>query len=152
MTHSRRIDRIYRKEGNMNRFKWILWSTLIAGLFFFPLAAIAQQQPTTPAPAAPQQPPMAAPAKPQQPPMAAVAKPAGLSGKITAIDMAANTVVVEVPRGKQMFTLGGPLAPKAKLTKGGKSAKLANFKQGDQVIVSYKSTPKGPVIQSLAAK
>ncbi|MGE5257614.1 MAG: hypothetical protein ACM3KE_13130 [Hyphomicrobiales bacterium] len=81
--------------------------------------------------------------------MAKPAEPAGLSGKITAIDIAANTVVVDVPMGKQMFTVAGPLAPMAKLTKAGKSAKLSDFKQGDHVRVSYKSTAKGPVIEKL---
>jgi hypothetical protein len=144
----------------MNRYQWVFRGVLITGLLFLPLAAIAQQQPSTAAPvqappssmAQPAQAPpspMAKPAQTPQAPMAKPAEPAGLSGKITAIDMAANTVVVDVPMGKQMFTVGGPLAPMAKLTKAGKPAKLSDFKQGDHVKVSYKSTAKGPVIEKL---
>jgi hypothetical protein len=114
----------------LNRFKCIFCGVLIIIFLCLPLAAAAQQQPATAPPA----------------------KSGELSGKITAIDMTASAVVVEVPMGKQMFTVGGPLAPKAKLTKHGKPAKLGEFKQGDQVSVGFKSTAQGPVIQSLSAK
>jgi hypothetical protein len=96
--------------------------------------------------------PLSAGVAQQQPAISAAAQSGGLSGKITAIDTSANTVVIEVPKDKQMFTVAGPLAPMGKLSKGGKSAKLSDFKPGDQVSVSYKSTPNGPVIQSLVAK
>lgn len=62
--------------------------------------------------------------------MAAPAKSVTVSGRITAVDTAANTLVVDVAKGKQMFTGGGPLAPKATMTRGGKAAKLSVFKQG----------------------
>lgn len=113
----------------MNRITSILAGILIGSLFFTPFVGAAQQQA-----------------------MAALAKSGTVSGKITAVDMAANTVVVDVTKGKQMFTVGGPLALNAKLTKAGKAAKLSDFKQGDQVTVGYKSTANGPMINSIATK
>ena len=74
------------------------------------------------------------------------------SGKVTAVDSNANTIVVDVGQGKKMSTVAGPLAPKATLTRGGKAAKLSDFRNGDNVSVSYSSGADGPVINKVSAK
>jgi hypothetical protein len=77
-------------------------------------------------------------------------------GKITAIDLMHKTVVVDVPVGKtaseeHIFTVGGPLAPDAKLIKGSRSAKLKDFEVGDRVTVIWKPIETGHLILSLKA-
>ena len=78
-------------------------------------------------------------------------------GKITAIDLAHKTVVVEVPVGnpkvgEQLFTVGGPLSHDAELKRGGRSAKLEDFHVGDRVTVLWKAIETGHLILSLEAK
>jgi hypothetical protein len=75
-----------------------------------------------------------------------------MTGYIAAIDRAFNTVVIEVPMAGKTFTVGGPLAPDAKLKRGGHSADLADYLVGDQVVVTWKHTKEGHLILSLTAK
>ena len=80
------------------------------------------------------------------------AKTYNMTGKISAIDMAYKTVVIEVPMAGKIFTVAGPLAPDAKLTKNMKPAGLNDFMVGERVTVKWHSTPQGHVIDRLAAK
>jgi hypothetical protein len=75
-----------------------------------------------------------------------------MTGKVSGIDTAHNTVVIEVPLGSQMFTVGGPLDSNATLTKDGKSVSLQDFKVGERVKVRWRSTPEGHVIEALSAR
>ena len=75
-----------------------------------------------------------------------------MSGKITAVDVADNTAVIECPEGKKMFTVAGPFDSKAVLKKGGKVSKLEDFKAGEQVQVKWKAVPDGHLILMLSAK
>jgi hypothetical protein len=75
-----------------------------------------------------------------------------MTGKITAIDSGANTVVVDVPVHGKMLTVGGPLSQKAVLKKGGKSVGLNDFSVGDKVTVKWMTTGNGPMIEGLHAK
>ena len=75
-----------------------------------------------------------------------------MTGDITAIDLAHNTVVIEVPLAGKMFTVGGPLSSKAVLKKGGQSVGLADFRVGDRVIVIWEATEQGHLILSLKAR
>ena len=75
-----------------------------------------------------------------------------MAGEIAAIDLGHNTVVVEVPVGKRLFTVGGPLSPEAILNRGGQSVGLADFHAGDRVTVTWEATEKGHFIVSLKAK
>jgi hypothetical protein len=75
-----------------------------------------------------------------------------MTGYITAIDLPFNTVVIEVPIAGKTFTVGGSLAPNAKLKRGGYSAHLADYMVGDQVVVMWKHTGEGHLILSLTAK
>jgi hypothetical protein len=75
-----------------------------------------------------------------------------MSGKITAIDLPSQNVMIECPTGGQIFTVGGPLSPNAVLKIGGKSVRLDDFGLGTSVTVKWKSTENGPVILMLKAK
>ena len=72
-----------------------------------------------------------------------------MTGKITAINQDRNTVVIEVPLEKGLFTVGGPLSSNAVLKKRGKSARLSDFAVGEQVKVRWRSTEKGHVIEMI---
>ena len=80
------------------------------------------------------------------------AKAYKMTGKISAIDLAYSTIVIQVPMASKIFTVGGPLAANAKLRKGNKMATLNDFKVGERVTVDWHSTPQGHVIDRLVAK
>ena len=50
-----------------------------------------------------------------------------MNGKIRGIDLNHQTIVIEVPLGSTLFTVGGPLASDAKLTRSGQPATLSDF-------------------------
>ena len=76
-----------------------------------------------------------------------------MTGDISAIDLAYNTVVVKVPlAGEKTFIVGGPLSSGAVLKKGSKPVNLEDFRVGDRVTVKWESTEQGHVILSLNAK
>ena len=75
-----------------------------------------------------------------------------MTGKLTAIDTAYNTVVIDVPLGKKIFTVAGPLSPKAVLRKGEKPAHLTDFMVGGSVKVKWQATDEGHLITALEAK
>ena len=74
-----------------------------------------------------------------------------MSGEISAIDLDLNTVVIEVPLGERLFTIGGPLSYDAVLKRGGQSVGLGDFRRGDQVTVKWEATARGHLIRSLKA-
>ena len=75
-----------------------------------------------------------------------------MTGKISAIDQAYDTIVIEVPMVSKTFTVGGPLATDAELVKNNQTAGLNDFNVGEQVTVKWHSTPQGHVIDRLVAK
>jgi hypothetical protein len=75
-----------------------------------------------------------------------------MTGKISAIDLAYDTVVIEVPMVSKTFTVGGRLADEAVLLKNNQTAGLSDFSVGEQVTVKWHSTPQGHVIDRLVAK
>ena len=72
-----------------------------------------------------------------------------MKGEITAIESVYNTVVIEVPMGKRMFTVGGPLSSEAILKKGAQCVSLTDFVVGDEVTVKWKATDSGHIIEML---
>ena len=70
-------------------------------------------------------------------------------GEITAIDIAYNTVVVEVSLGGEMYAVGGPISPRAVLRKAGRPAALADFVIGDIVTVKWGITKEGYIVEAL---
>ena len=75
-----------------------------------------------------------------------------MTGKITAVNLDHQTVVIEVPLASKMFTVAGPLAPDAELSKNMKTADLGDFMVGERVTVRWHSTPVGHVIDRLVAR
>ena len=75
-----------------------------------------------------------------------------LGGKISAINLSENIVVVKCPVGSTFLTVGGQLANKPVLMKGDMSVSLNDFKVGEHVLVGWKSMANGPVIDRLIAK
>ncbi len=75
-------------------------------------------------------------------------------GKISAIDLKFNTVVIDVPlTEKKIFTVAGPLAKDVTLKKGNKkNVTLKDFKVGDKVVVEWEPTPEGHLIKRLVSK
>jgi hypothetical protein len=72
-----------------------------------------------------------------------------MTGKIVAIDQRFNTVVIEVPLGEKMFTVGGPLSSGSTLRKDGQPAGLTDFSVGDQVRVKWRATDGGHLIEMM---
>jgi hypothetical protein len=75
-----------------------------------------------------------------------------MSGKVKAVDLQYDTAVIDCHEGKKIFTVAGPLAPKAELRKGGKPAHLKDFEEGESVSVKWKAVPEGHLILMLTAK
>ncbi len=75
-----------------------------------------------------------------------------MSGKITAINLQHNNVVIECPANGQIFTVGGPLSTNVELKIGEKSVRLSDFSVGTPVNVKWKATENGPVILMMQAK
>jgi hypothetical protein len=82
----------------------------------------------------------------------AAARMAPVTGTISAIEPAAQTVVIEFPQGQQKFTVGGPFSPQAVVKKGGKTAHLEDFHVGDQVRASWLHTANGHEMSHLEAR
>lgn len=70
-------------------------------------------------------------------------------GEITGIEIGSQTVVVEVPLGSQLYTVGGELSPDTTLKKGGMKANLDDFRVGDVVRVGWKKTERRHKIEFL---
>jgi hypothetical protein len=67
---------------------------------------------------------------------------------MTAFESVQNTMVIEVPAGKGMFTVAGPLASEALFKEGGQCAGLTDsVGGGDQVTVKWRGTDKGQMIE-----
>jgi hypothetical protein len=75
-----------------------------------------------------------------------------MRGKISAIDLTYDTVVIEVPLIGKTFTVGGPLAHDAVLERNDKPAQLSEFRIGEWVTVKWEHTEKGHLIVFLKAK
>lgn len=74
-----------------------------------------------------------------------------LGGKISAITLSENIVVVKCPEGSAILTVGGRLAKDPELLIRKKPAALQDFKVGEHVLVGWKSTANGPIIERLIA-
>jgi hypothetical protein len=73
-------------------------------------------------------------------------------GEITAIDLKFNTIVVQVPMGDRLFTVGGPLAAEARLFRQNRDAGLEAFNVGETVVVRWHSTKNGHIIDRLTLR
>ena len=75
-----------------------------------------------------------------------------MTGKIRTIDRAYNTVVIEVPLEKGMFTVGGSLSPDAVLTKAKQKVTLEEFAVGDRVVVLWRHKDSGHIINAIKGR
>ena len=75
-----------------------------------------------------------------------------MTGKISVVNLADNVVVIQVPMGEQIFTVGGPIDAAATLTKNGGSVELKVFEVGETAKVKWRSTPNGHVIEALSVR
>jgi len=75
-----------------------------------------------------------------------------MTGEITAIEPPHSTAVIEVPLEKGMFTVAGPLSEYAVLKKRGASAALTDLASGDKVIVRWRATCQGHIIDEIIAE
>lgn len=75
-----------------------------------------------------------------------------MSGRISAINTDAGTVVVQVPvKNNQMMTVAGPVVKKATLKKKGRKIDLGGFQVGDHVQITWQKTDKTLLIKRLIA-
>ena len=73
-----------------------------------------------------------------------------MTGKISAMDLAYHTVVIDVPLANgQTFVVGGPLASNAVLKDTGMPPKLSDFHAGQRVVVKWSPTHQGHLIRML---
>ena len=77
--------------------------------------------------------------------------PVGLVGKIVAVTPTSQTIVVDVPFGKETLRLGAEATDATKILVGGKQASLNALKEGERVRISYHRTAAGDVANSVVA-
>ena len=77
--------------------------------------------------------------------------PAGLVGKIVAVTPTSQTIVVDVPLGKETLRIGAEATDATKILVGGKKASLNALKEGERVRISYHRTNMGDVANSVVA-
>ena len=125
----------------------VLWPGMLAmalGLVVLrPSQSMAQQAPaTTEEQQAPSQ--TEAPAAPAGKHMAAATeKPAGLVGTVAAVEPASQTLVVDVPLGKEVLRVGAFVTPSTKIEAGGKSLPLASLQAGERVRMNFRRIATG---------
>ncbi len=120
---------------------------LIGGTATVGLAVDAEQKAQPPAQVEKAKP--EAPAASQKP--AAAARPAGLVGKVVAVTPQSQTIVVDVPLGKETLRLGAETTDETKIMVDGKTASLDALKAGGRVRISYHRTTTGDVADTVVA-
>jgi hypothetical protein len=90
-----------------------------------------------------------APAEKKEAPKAE--KPAGLVGTIVAVLPENNTLVVDVPHGKDYLRVGGMVTGKTRITIGGKKAALENLTWGQTVRINFRRVETGTELLSVEA-
>lgn len=79
----------------------------------------------------------------------AVKRPAGLVGKVIAVTPKSDTIVVDVPRGKDTLRIGAVTTDRTRILVDGKTAPLDALKPGEQVRIAYHRTDTGDVATSV---
>jgi hypothetical protein len=143
----------------MGRKGW--WGLVVAGglmVVLAPLSAVsageekkaaepAKQEQKAEAPPAEQK--AEAPAEKKEP--AKAEKPAGLVGTIVAVLPESNTLVVDVPHGKDYLRVGAVVTRQTKVRIGGKPAALENLTYGQKVRINIRRVPTGTELLSVEA-
>ena len=118
----------------MGRRGW--WGLVVAGGLLVVLASMSAAQAREAKKAA-------EPAKAEQ--------PAGLVGTIVAVLPESNTLVVDVPHGKDYLRVGAVMTGQTKVMIGGKKAALENLTWGQKVRISIRRVPSGTELLSAEA-
>ncbi len=82
-----------------------------------------------------------APAAPEKP--AAAKKPAGLVGTVVAVVPGSRTLVVDVPRGKDVLRIGAAVTERTKIRAGAAPASFDSLKEGDRVRIQFRRVATG---------
>ena len=90
-----------------------------------------------------------APAEKKEP--AKAEKPAGLVGTIVAVLPESNTLVVDVPHGKDYLRVGAVVTGQTKVMIRGKKAALENLTWGQKVRINIRRVPTGTELLSVEA-
>jgi hypothetical protein len=83
--------------------------------------------------------------------LAKAEKPAGLVGTIVAVLPESNTLVVDVPQGKDYLRVGAVVTGQTKVMIGGKKAALENLTWGQKVRINIRRVPAGTELLSVEA-
>lgn len=67
----------------------------------------------------------------------------GDTGKVSAVTLSSQTIVVEIPRGTQNLTLGAVVKPDAVIQEDGKKIGLSDIRVGDRVRIEWVRTESG---------
>jgi hypothetical protein len=70
-------------------------------------------------------------------------RPAGVVGSILAVVPEADTLVVNMPLGNRVVTVGGWMTPKTKIIREGRAVKLDSLEAGGRGRVTFHSIPTG---------
>ncbi len=78
-------------------------------------------------------------------------QPAGLVGTVVAVLPENNTLVVDVPHGKDYLRVGGMVTGKTRITIGGKKAALEHLIWGQKVRINIRRVETGTELLSVEA-
>jgi hypothetical protein len=78
-------------------------------------------------------------------------KPAGLVGTVVAVLPESNTLVVDVPHGKDHLLVGGMVTGQTKIVIGGKAAALENLTWGQKVRINIRRVTTGTELLTVEA-
>ena len=78
-------------------------------------------------------------------------QPAGLVGTVVAVLPESNTLVVDVPHGKDYLRVGGVVTGKTRITIGGQKAALENLTWGQKVRINFRRVETGTELLSVEA-
>ena len=83
--------------------------------------------------------------------LAKAEKPAGLVGTIVSVLPESNTLVVDVPHGKDYLRVGAVVTGRTKVMIRGKKAALENLTWGQKVRINIRRVPTGTELLSVEA-
>jgi hypothetical protein len=74
---------------------------------------------------------------------AATKRPAGLVGTIVAVVPQSRTLVVDVPRGKEVLRVGAEVTNRTRIMERGKNTSLAALREGQRVRINFRRIATG---------
>ncbi len=80
-------------------------------------------------------------AQTEEPP--AAEKPESLVGTVVAVDSGSQTLVMDVPLGKETLRVGAFITPDTKIEAGGKNLTIENLQEGSRVRLNFRRVATG---------